>query len=255
VLNNRDFTPKFWNIIYDLILGYLAKRLLHILVDNESHEDYVKEIVCADIDIFCNKFSLLEKRTSDFTEKINAFIVEDVGPVGIEIHKYFIEQLESKCYNKKYWEDIVVDFEKVLTNTLPKELLDSESIVINPSGEKKLAFDEATVLSKALKHFNILNYVRTAILNKAISLTSLKTLMMLGNAFRESANFAHEFNMNIELRTNLRKAGLRSQNSQLKNLINQENEALLGYFTLSFEIYRSFSTEKESEVVLKQIWE
>jgi len=224
-------------------------------MSNENHEDYVKQTICTDIDVFCNNFALLEERTADFAEKINAFIVENVGPVGIEIHKYFTEQLESKCHNKKYLEEVAINFEKALSNTLPKELLDPESIVISSSGEKKLAFDEATVLSKALKHYNILNYVRTNILNKAISLTSLKTLMMLAGTFRESASFAHEFNMNVELRTNLRKAGLRSQNSQLKNLTYQEIEALVGYFMLSFGIYKQFSAEKENETVLQQMWE
>eukprot|EP00826_Nyctotherus_ovalis_P004023 TRINITY_DN10833_c0_g1_i18.p2 TRINITY_DN10833_c0_g1~~TRINITY_DN10833_c0_g1_i18.p2 ORF type:complete len:213 (+),score=86.40 TRINITY_DN10833_c0_g1_i18:1022-1660(+) len=211
-------------------------------------------MVCCDIDVFCSKFPLLEKNTSDFVEKMNAFIVEADGAVGIEIHKYFIEQLERKCHSKKHWEDIVANFEKVLRDTLPKELLSTDSIVTGPGGEKRLAFDEATVLSKALKHFNILNYVRTTMLSKAVALTSIKTLMALADAFKESASFAHEFNMDIELRTNLRKAGLRSQNSQLKNLVSQENEALLGYFELVFAMHKRFPSDKEHESLLRQMW-
>ena len=249
LLRNNKFTAGFWITIYDIILGYVPKRFLHLLIDDVTFGEYVKGTLFADIDIYCNEFPLLSNKSLDFIGKINEFLIE-AGPIGLEIHKYFIEKLIDKCQNPTYWEVIVINIQTVLLNTFPKELLDTSSIITNNDGSTKLAFEESEVLSKSLKHLNLLNYVRTTFVKGPVKLIPTKSSLLLLDAFKESAELAHKFNMNIELRTNMKKAGLRSQNSQLICLANQEREALFGYFNLSFEMYKL----SKDDLMLEGLW-
>ena len=74
LLETKKFTPMFWSIIYELILGYIPKFCLRQLIEDSGSGDYVKANVFHVIDIFCEKFDLLQAHSKDFIERINAFI-------------------------------------------------------------------------------------------------------------------------------------------------------------------------------------
>ena len=254
LLKTIEFTAPFWNQIYDLILGYIPKYCLHQLIEDKKFGPYIKNLVCEVIDIFCERFHVLQKKVNNFIDRINGFITETNSIIGIEIHKYFMQKIASKYKGEISWDDIILKLRKALARTLPKELIKTNAVITESNGSLRLGFIPGEVLSKSLNHLNILNYIRTTIINELGDFIPLNVSTLLIDSFNESAKLANEFNKNVELRKNLKKAGFQAQGSQLMNLSQQEKEALFGYFELSFKIYNTNPESKDGIDVMKNSW-
>jgi len=260
LLGTRTYTEGFWSHIYEFILGYIPRYSLHLLDDDKQNADRIETMVFNAIDVFCEKLNLLKKHFNDFLDKINVFILEIENPVGVKIHKHFISKITSKLQKELSWDNFINKLQHVLADTLPKRLLQPDAILTEDTKEEdggklvKIGFDTNELITKSMKHLNLLNYIRTTIVSNLIQSMPLKTALSLADSFLDSAKFANDFNKNLQLRTKLKSAGFHSQGNQLTSLLPQEKEALLGYLSLSFDIYIQNANTTEGEEIVTKIW-
>ncbi len=257
VLKQTQFSAAFWEVIYEIILGYIPKSFLHLLEDDYNNGDYVKSAMEAVITTFAEHFDMLESHCIDFIERVGLFVSPNddmVAKRGLDIHRFFVQHLLPKMQKDTYWEAIVRSLKQIMASTTPKVLFEPSAVATGAEGVAKITFEERDVTTKSVNHRNVINYVRTVIVKDAGKLLSLKASMQLLEALYQSWTFARDFNSNVELRTKLRKAGFLSHTVQLPTLINQERDALAGYLELAFAVYSQNSKTKEGETLLENMW-
>lgn len=87
ILGKNTFSNPFWEVIYDLILDYIPKTFLHLLEEDPKNSDYVQSALFSTLNVFAEKYEVLEKHSKEIIERVGHFISpqEEVKIFNIKI--------------------------------------------------------------------------------------------------------------------------------------------------------------------------
>eukprot|EP00179_Madagascaria_erythrocladioides_P004385 CAMPEP_0198322282 /NCGR_PEP_ID=MMETSP1450-20131203/10795_1 /TAXON_ID=753684 ORGANISM="Madagascaria erythrocladiodes, Strain CCMP3234" /NCGR_SAMPLE_ID=MMETSP1450 /ASSEMBLY_ACC=CAM_ASM_001115 /LENGTH=729 /DNA_ID=CAMNT_0044025891 /DNA_START=1 /DNA_END=2187 /DNA_ORIENTATION=+ len=262
------FSTGMWRLIFSGVLTPIFDDVEHLpggerheVVDSNREDTEWASSTGAQslrkmIEVSIKHFDSVRPLLPEILQLIRSWIVQEsehIARDGMAAMDHLV-QLGSVAFASSDWDIVIASIVALVKDTLPVEITQKQNLMQSPSPDDERLLEKASELearstidfkvvrTKCVMQLLLIQTIQGIVERSYIRL-STSQIVALSDALERSFAFAHKFNLDLDLRFSLWKAGFMNQ---VPNLFKQETTGMVAFLRLLFVLYLDDFKDSES---------